>query len=227
MKLKSNYLEFQDEIAKRNITELIHFTPTKNLYSIFEHGEIICRERLENLNIELFDILDYIKFTDEIRYDNKSYINLSLSCPNTFLLSKFKLRTKNDPTITWCILKIDPKHIYEEDTLYSITNAASYAAKNQFGISGDIYKFRQLFAPEIIIHTVNGNRVIKRENIRDKFPTDIQAEVLVKNSIPVDSIISVCFENEYDLAMTKAACSEFNTNKFIVDVEIFNPDRKK
>ena len=36
-----------------------------------------------------------IQFTDEIRYDDKNYINLSISSPNTFLFSKFRRKTRH------------------------------------------------------------------------------------------------------------------------------------
>jgi len=225
MKPKENYKEFQKIIEERKISELIHFTPTKNLYSILEQGEIMSRERLEKLDVEQFDILDYIQFTDEIRYDDKNYINLSISSPNTFLFSKFREKTKDDPTITWCVLKIDTKHIYDYFTLFSITNAASNAAKKQFGISGDIEKFKQLFLPEIKINTYYGIRAIKRGNIKDKYPTDVQAEILVKDSIPVSSIQKICFIDENDMATTKAALNMFDTRNFVVEPEIFNPNR--
>ena len=227
MKLKTNYLEFQRIISQRNITELVHFTPTKNLYSILEQGEIMSRQRLENLDIEQFDILDYIQFTDKVRYDDKNYINLSLSGPNTFLFKKFREKTKDDPTIIWCVLKINPKYIYKEDTLFSVTNAASNAAKRQYGIGGSIEKFNELFLPELNLNTFYGIRKIKRNNIKDKFPTDIQAEILVKDSINANDIFNVCFLDENDLAMTKAALSEFNNDNFIVEPEIFNPNRLK
>jgi len=220
MRLKKNYREFQKIIKERKITELIHFTPTKNLLSILEQGEIMSRARLESLGIE------YIQFNDKIRYDDKNYINLSLSGPNTFLLKKYKKRYENDPTITWCILKVDPKHIYEYDTLFSVTNAA-----RRLNISGDLEKFKQLFLPEIKY----GTRVIKRGNIKDKYPTDEQAEILVKDSIPLSSIMKVCFYNEEDLACTRAAIAMSTIQKttsldsiisnFIIDPEIFNPNR--
>src|SRR5690606_14137321 len=106
MDLKIDYIEFQKEISRRGIEYLIHFTPTINLYSILEQGKIMSRRILENLDIEQFDILDYVQFTDNVRYDDKSYINLSISGPNTFLFSKFRERTKDDITINWCVLKI-------------------------------------------------------------------------------------------------------------------------
>jgi hypothetical protein len=225
MKLKKNYKDYKKIISERNISELIHFTPTKNLYGIMEMGEIMSRARLEELDVEHFDILDYIEFNDEIRYDDKNYINLSISSPNTFLFSKFRDKTKDDPTIVWCVLKIETKYIYEYDTLFSVTNAASNAAKKQFGISGNIEMFKQLFANELIFKTYRGNRKIKRGKIKDKYPTDVQAEILVKSSIPISSIKKVCFLNNEELAMTKAALDNFNTDNFIVEPEIFNPNR--
>lgn len=222
MNLKHDYLEFQNEIQNRKIKYLIHFTPTRNLYSILENGGLMSRFKLEHSDIEQFDILDYVQFTDDIRYDDKNYINLSISRPNTFLFSKFREKTIDDCTIIWCILKIDPAYIYESDTLFSVTNAASNASRRQFGISGDIQKFKMLFQEELDINTYNGIRKLTRNNLLAKYTTDIQAEVLVKDFIPSKSILNVCFENEEQMAMTKAAMSSFNTNNFIIDTELFN-----
>lgn len=222
-----DYWELKKEVNIRRIDHLIHFTPTINLYSILENGELMSRAKLESLDIEQFDILDYVQFTDDIRYDDKNYINLSLSSPNTFLLSKFKEKTQNDPTITWCILKIEKKFIFYHDTLFAVTNAASNAAKRQFGISGGLEKFRMLFKEQLNINTFNGVRTLIRNGIHPKYPTDIQAEILVKDKIPSDSIITVCFESEDKMAEAKAAMSSFDTSNFVVDKEIFSSNRSK
>lgn len=218
MDLKKDYIEFQSEIITRGIEYLIHFTPTINLYSILEQGKLMSRSVLENLDIEQFDILDYVQFTDNVRYDDKSFINLSISGPNTFLFSKFQDRTKDDITINWCVLKIEPKHIYEKETKFAVTNAASNAA-NSIGITSDIEKFKMLFADNINIPFGIRNR------IKPKFPTNVQAEVLVKDEIPVESIIKVCFDSQESLASAKAALSEFYTSNFVVDKEVFLPNR--
>jgi hypothetical protein len=225
MSLKPNYIEFQNEIKKREIEYLIHFTPTINLFSILENNELMSRAKLENLDIEQFDILDYVQFTDDVRYDDKNYINLSLSGPNTFLFSKFRQKTKDDFTINWCVMKINPKHIYANDTLFAITNAASNAAKRQYGISGDIDKFKMLFKEQLNINTFNGVRTLSRNSAHSKYPTDVQAEVLVKDIISSESILAVCFESEEKMAEAKAAMSSFDTSKFTVDKEVFSPNR--
>lgn len=226
MRLKNKHDAFVREIEERGIEFLIHFTPTINLYSILEQKQLMSRSVLERLDIDQYDILDYVQFTDDIRYDDKRYINLSISSPNTFLFSKFMDKTANEMTINWCVLKIKPKHIYDLDTLFSVTNAASSSAKNQYGITGDIYKFRMLFAEELKFNTFNGSRNIVRGNILKNYPTDVQAEVLVKETIPSSSIVSVCFKTEQNLAEAKAAMSEFDTSHFVVDPEIFSPCRQ-
>ena len=218
MDKKSDYIYFQEEISKRGIEFLIHFTPTINLYSILEHGKLMSRKNLENLDVEQFDILDYAQFTDSIRYDDKSFINLSISGPNTFLFSKFRERTKDNMTIDWCILKIEPKYIYEKETRFSVTNAASNIAKS-IGITGDLEKFKMLFA-----NSINMPYGI-RGKINLKYPTSVQAEVLVKQDIPAESIIEVCFYSKESFASAKAALSEFDTSNFVVDEEIFSPNR--
>jgi len=226
MPFKNEHNYFIKEIEERGIEYLIHFTPTLNLYSILEQKQLMSRSILESLDIDQYDILDYVQFTDNVRYDDKRYINLSVSSPNTFLFSKFMDKTANDMTINWCVLKINPKHIYDSGTLFSVTNAASSAAKNQYGISGDIEKFRMLFEERLSFNTFNGTRNIVRGGILKKYPTDIQSEVLVKETIPSSSIISVCFKTNEDLAEAKAAMPEFDISNFTVDNEIFSPSRR-
>jgi hypothetical protein len=225
LQLKNTAEQFKEYIQVRGIECLIHFTPTKNLYSILEHKKIMSRAILESLDIEQFDILDYVKFTDEVRYDDKNFINLSISFPNTFLFSKFQARTKDDLTITWCVLKINPIYLYVQETLFAVTNAASNSAIRQYGISGDIEKFKMLFSNELNINTFNGVRTLTRQNLHSKYPTDVQAEVLVKDEISIDYIDEICFATDEDLAEAKAAMIKFDTSKFVVNSSLFSLNR--
>lgn len=225
MSVKPDYTDFQNEIAKRGIEYLIHFTPTINLFSILINKELMSRAKLESLDIEQFDILDYMQINDIPRYDGKkTHINLSISGPNTFLLSRFREQTRDDFTISWCVLKIKACHIYDEGTLFAVTNAASRDARN-IGLTGDFEKFEMLFAPNIPISYGTRGRII------DRYPTNVQAEVLVEHSIPLESILQVCFDDENTMAEAKGAVSAYNlaydTSNFVVDKEIFSPNRSK
>lgn len=225
MELKQNYLEFEQEIVKRRIDYLIHFTPTINLLSIFELGKLMSRKLLEEFDVEQTDIFDYVEFTDEVRFDDKSYINLSIQHPNTFLFNRFRVKTAENIHVNWCVITIDKKYIYEKNTLFSITNAANSHNKRNVGVTGDLDKFKRLFDNSINIVTSYNSRTITRNNLKDKYPTDEQAEVLVKNEIPIEAIINVCFKDANDLATGKAALSDFNTSNFIVDASLFTNSR--
>lgn len=221
MILKANHIEFQNEIMNRSIDHLIHFTPTINLLSIFEQNKLLSRMLLEKFDIDQTDIFDYIEFTDDIRFDDKSFINLSIQHPNSFLFNRFRQKTASHHHINWCVLKIDRKYIYQQDTLFSVTNAANSHNKRNVGVTGDIEKFRMLFANSVQVVTSYNSRTLTRNNLKPKYPTDEQAEVLVKNEILASDILQVCFKDEQDLAAGKAALSDFNTSKFIVDATLF------
>ena len=96
MEEKQNHIEFKKEISDRGIEYLIHFTPTINLLSIFEQGKLLSRALLEKNDID-DTLLDFIEFLDSIRFDDKNYINLSLSSPNYFLFNRFRERTQDKP----------------------------------------------------------------------------------------------------------------------------------
>ncbi|WP_293938107.1 DarT ssDNA thymidine ADP-ribosyltransferase family protein [Sphingobacterium sp. UBA5996] len=225
MILKPNYVDFQSEIDKRGIEYLIHFTPVINLLSIFEQDKILSRSLLEKFDIGQTDIFDYVEFTDQIRFDDKSYINLSIQHPNSFLFNRFRQKLAKESHIFWCVLKIDKKYIYQADTLFSVTNAANSHNKKNMGITGDIAKFKMLFANSLQIVTSNNSRTIARNQLKYKYPTDEQAEVLVKNEILVSDILQVCFRDENDLAIGKAALSDYNTSNFVIEESLYSNSR--
>jgi len=224
MDVKSNYRRFEDEINKRGIDSLIHFTPTINLLSIYERGYIYSRQKLKEINEfnpELA-IEDYVDYMDAIRLDKLTdYINMSIQFPNYFLLNAFRGR-HNFAHYQWCVIKLTPDYIYEEGTMFSVCNAASRAAAN-YGIDGSIEKFLQLFSNQLDI----SGQLRTRANLQDKFPTEVQAEVLVKIPIPISHIIEVVFENEDILNSNISAfnISGFDTSKFIVNPQLFGNQR--
>lgn len=221
MEEKLNYTEFKKEITDRGIEHLIHFTPTINLLSIFEQGKLLSRAMLERFDIDQTDIFDYIEFTDNIRFDDKNFINLSIQHPNSFLFNRFREKTKSDVHINWCVLKINIKYIYQIDTLFSVTNAANSHNKRNIGVTGDINKFQMMFANSLQIVTSYNTKTRSRNGLKPKYPTDEQAEVLVRNEISTSDILQVCFKDNVDLAAGKAALSDYNTSNFVVDATLF------
>lgn len=218
MKKKSDYQKIQLEVERRGIKNLVHFTPTINLMSIFEQGALISRAGLEALDIDKFDVLDYVQFTDSIRHDDKDYINLSVTTPNHFLFKRFRERTKEDPTILWCVLLINLQPLYWKETKYSVTNAASIAAQN-YGINGDFDLFNKMFSDELMTK----QKIYRAPNYPKNQTTDLQAEVLVKDRLPMSCIERAYFPDEESMATTLAAFSflEFDKSIFTVDKRWF------
>ncbi len=217
--LKMDYKKFQDEIEKRAIEYLIHFTSTHNLSYILKDKKLMSVEKLKDSG-RIKDVL----INDEKRLEDlKNYINLSLSGPNTEM---FRTKRRDYKNRSWCVLKIDPKHIYDRETMFSYYNAAN-TRKLQNGISGDLSQFKKLFKKEL--HTTNSYGILKvmtRDSQRlPKYPTCVQAEILVKDSIPLESILEVCFESKEKLAEAKTLMCSHDTSNFLIDNEIFSPNR--
>jgi hypothetical protein len=205
VKEKVDRNKFVSEIQRRNIDCLIHFTPTINLMSMCEQGHILSRQELKRIGVANPELEEYVEFNDSIRLDKRdNYINMSVMFPNHFLLSRF--REKSDYAyMKWCVIRINPKYIYAQDTLFSVTNAASNAARNQFGINGTYEKFIQMFSEQLSISSMSGNRLLVRNKLPASYPTCVQAEVLVLDKIPMADILEVCFVSDEDIASTKAA----------------------
>lgn len=220
MALKSNADLFIQEMKRRNITQIIHFTTTKNLLNMFEQGAILSRNILTHLSHLEHSSLEIVNYTDEMRFDDTNYINCSISCHNTFLFNAFKKRHEDDPAVTWCMLKINPSLLYDENTLFSVSNAGSREAQN-YGIHGDFTHFKNLFADNLPI------RYNSRVNTALQYPTSVQAECLIKDRINLGDVIQVCFQNESDCRFTRNIfISEgYNVDNFVIDSDVFNPDR--
>ncbi len=217
---KPNFQLFKNEIECRKIKFLIHFTECTNLLSIVQNNMLLSHDKLEELSIDYKDITE---INDLMRIDGfTDYINLSIDHPNYYLLRKFRQKM-NAAHINWCILKIDPKYIYHKDTLFSVGNAASNSSKSNYKITGDLEKFKMLFENTVYM----GPNVWNRRNLKDNFTTDIQAEVLVKEFIPFEDILEVCFENSELLNRIKQAFIIENADfsKFKVDQGIFSESR--
>jgi hypothetical protein len=218
---KTDSGKFKQEIKLRGITRLIHFTPTINLLGIYESGFLYSRQELEDLDINATDILDYIQFNDQIRYDDKTYINLSIERPNSYLFKRFIDNTKDIPYISWCVLSIDPKYIYEKGTLFSVTNAANRHNQNTVGITGDFHKFQMMFADRLTIVSSRTTRLVDRTGLCDAYTTHEQAEVLVNQPIPLADILAVSFPSQEKLVEAKASLAGCDCSVFRIESGLF------
>lgn len=200
---KNDYKLIEEEVVRRQITRLVHFTPTMNLLSIFEQGALLSRHQLRKLSVEYPDLYldDYVEINDKLRLDGlEDFINLSIQHSNHYLLKVFK-ESCHSWCDSWCVIAISPQYLYLKDTLFSIGNAASTASK-RFGIDATYDKFSAMFNEKIYREN---QLVYTRSRIKKCYPTDVQAEVLVRSKIAVEDIIEVYFESDEELHRSRGA----------------------
>ena len=170
-------------IKDREITELIHFTSTRGLEGIYRAKHILSRFELENSDfVDDNEIL--FNSNDAFRMEGKKYINLSVSYPNKSLFNRFKHRKESDPTIGWCILKLNPNVLLDDSLkcFFSVTNAANSAAKNDYGIKSDAESFKRMFNDTVVVKNSYGSKTYNRLGLKKNQTTDNQAEILIEGS---------------------------------------------
>ncbi|MGL5652469.1 MAG: DarT ssDNA thymidine ADP-ribosyltransferase family protein [Paraclostridium sp.] len=162
-----------NQMKKRNITRLCHFTKSKNLAHILNSFDgILATDMLPDF---------YKEVNDKSRFDGKKdYICCSIQYPNVFYLYQVKDNCKLFKD--WIILSIDPKVILTSNILFCKVNAATESGKFiKQGIEG----FNELYEE----HIATSKRSISRSfNMPVSCPTDIQAEVMILEKIPREFI---------------------------------------
>lgn len=184
-------LKLSELVLSRGIKHLLHFTPVDNLKSILSKG-ILSRRKL--------GFSDFIA-TDRERLDNwRDWISTSVSFPNYSMLYKKTLHLSN--VKGWVIIVISSSVIWELDCMFFPTNAASGTARNR---NEERWKSVRAF------NEMFGHRH-HRQEIPDNFTTDPQAEIMIKNEIPVTYIKGVCvktrFQHEQLKSMTNLPVAE-------------------
>ena len=182
-------------IQDREIKHLFHFTPVDNLDSILKKG-LKSRAAITQNPDEYPNVI----CPDEKRIDGrKNGICLSVSFPNHYLLQAYREREEYD----WAIIVLDINLILEaqdREVLFFQTNAAS---SRFIGVDRCFLKspdaFQSLFAYEVQLN--NTLSLLRGIHLPKKYPTNVQAEVMVTDYIEHDYIKGVIFNNN-DLIKT-------------------------
>lgn len=171
------HLEIKEILKQRNIKQLVHFSNYTNHESILKNG-ILSVNNMINRKINFAS-------NDEHRYDKQlDCINLSISFINKPLLEKFKL---NNPNTRWTIYRIDPNVIFQDYCYFYYTNAAFSDFKN--------VPKKHLSSPKALLEmfadkVTNSKGTWERVNLGANQTTCIQAEILIKDKISKNRILS-------------------------------------
>lgn len=194
----NDYDRLNSFLCERQIDTLYHFTRIENLASILTYG-LLPRDTIENSNI-------VSHFNDAWRYDNCTNANcLSLEFPNYKMF--YSLR-KAEPNSKWIVLKLNIQILFDFKCAYCWTNAGDaniYTTSLQSRMNVDA--FFDLYN--------NRPGYPKREEtkIKDWYPTNPQAEILVFGAIPIKYIDCIYFQDHETLYAFKQIIPDNITSK--------------
>jgi len=191
----------QKECKRREIKSLYHITNARNLPSILKDGILSINE----LKIRKKDFF----YNDELRLDNQLDSTCwSITHPNFYYFRKIQ---KDQPEAKWCIIEIEANVMWENHCYFNATNAAS--SKMRYQLENErkgIDAFNFMFNNRV-------NNYDRSENMKLSQPTDIQAEVLIFNSISIRKIKNVHIhpndQNVYNYFTNKYPETSFQYNK--------------
>lgn len=171
--------EIESYAKEIDVPCLLHFTQLSNLESILTDG-LLSRDRI-------VDLANPPEINDELRLDNHTNtISLSIAHPNSQMFYKYRMEKGGD----WCVIGIHPRVLWSQDCLFCKHNAADARISGMpFGVLSGASAFRAMY-DEIPGHESRSDQCLKAYD-----PTDVQAEVLVLDSIELPDFIGVVFPN--------------------------------
>ncbi len=171
----------QKECQRRGITRLCHFTQSRNLAHILgDCHSVLSKQRL------MEEDLPYNP-TDRDRWDGcEDLVCCSIEFPNAFYFAK--VRQQDHLFKDWVVLVIKPDYLWKPGTKFCPTNAATERGSH---IKEGFESFQSLFERRVL-----GVSTDRSERHLPCSPTNIQAEVLVQDPIPLDDIISIAVADE-------------------------------
>lgn len=160
------------EMRLRGVTQVTHFTSSRNLPRIFEAGEIRATKTLESQGA-------VFERTDAERLDGYlEHICCNLEYPNHYYFARATEKPNAVNYSDWSLFLLDPGVAARVGTLFSPGNAA----KNRGGDAREgVEALRRIYEPQVY----DWKRAASH---RPSSPTDVQAEILVPGPIDLSLV---------------------------------------
>ena len=169
-------------VEERGIKYLVHFTRASNLDSILSRG-LVPRNTLAAEGFK--------GFNDQYRIDGTHAVCLSIDFPNYKMFYGVR---KDHSSETWVALVIKVEVLWDLDCAFCATNAASNSVR-----SIPLQQRRGIAALQGM-YTDWPTKQRSELNLKDNYPTNPQAEVLVFNGVPRKYIAGIVTLNDTDRA---------------------------
>ena len=176
MAYKNNYDEFKKLIEQHHITTLYHFTDRENLESIIKNGGLYSWADCKQKGISISKPGGSLDSRNLDKRDNlQNFVRVSFVREHPMMYVAMNDGRISNPVV----LEIDPEVIYWQDSLYADRNAT----KNGALVGSSIDDFSQLH-----FNSFKAKKHFDLDADEQKF---YQAEVLVKNHIPLQFIKNI------------------------------------
>ena len=178
--LRPHAYEIKRISEELGIAHLVHFTQARNLPGILRHG-LMSRQQIQSVSEDV-----RVYTNDDSRLDAQlDYMSLSISFPNYKLFYVLRMRTQ----VPWVVLLFSPDILWFRDCVFCTENAAS---SNMRSLS-----LRERKQPTALTNMFADTCYVSRRNLNlpRNYPTNPQAEVLVRHSIGTEYLTHMIFEN--------------------------------
>lgn len=176
MEKKSNWLEFKSVVDEHKIVKLYHFTDRDNLESIIKNGGLYSWGDCEDKGIKIAKPGGGLLSRDLDKRDRlQHYVRVSFTPQHPMMYVAMQDGRLSNPVI----LEIDPEVIFWQDSKYANMNATRSGSNK--GSTIDDFKM-------IHFQTVKAR---KHFDLPEEEQPYFQAEVLVKNFIPLEYIKNI------------------------------------
>ncbi len=174
--------EIRQEVERRGIRGLCHFTPVESLAGIFQDRRVWSSS-------ELLRRRPNALVNDRSRVDGHTgYVCCSVQYPNLYLLDVFRYRGHINSISAWTVLIFKRDLLAHPRTRFCPSNAAK---DNGAHIGDSLEGFLSMFA-----HSPPSSDQYRGMTHLKTCPTDRQAEVLVHHSVPIEAIVGVVLESK-------------------------------
>ena len=179
MNRRSNWEDFKNILEQNPITKLYHFTDRDNLENIIKNGGLFswkdCEERGITIPKPGGGGPGSTSWSLDQRDGLEHYVRVSFTKQHPMMYVAMSEQRISNPVI----LEIDPEVIFDEQTKFSDRNATRSGAN----VGGNLEDFKKIH-----FQTIKANKHFDLDINEQPF---YQAEILVKNSIPLKYIKNI------------------------------------
>lgn len=176
MEKKSNWQDFKAILDQYGITKLYHFTDRSNLESIIKEGGLYSWMDCDKKGIKITKPGgEALSRALDCRHNLQEYVRVSFTTQHPMMYVAMQEGRISNPVI----LEIDPEVIYWKSSKYSDSNAT----RNEVCVGENLDAFKKIHFNSVKART--------HFDLTDEEKPYFQAEILVKNFIPLECIKNI------------------------------------